>query len=72
MFVFEKLIYMTQFQIACRTGGQRMAYFRFFSCRGPKYFTGDTLVFYAPFLKLTKKKWKKSPKSIKKIKKNYI
>ena len=31
---------MTQFQIECRTGGQNMTYFRFFSCRGPHYFTG--------------------------------
>ena len=53
----------TQFQIECRTGGQSMAYFRFFICRGPNYFTGCPTFLYAPFMKLTKKHGKNGPKS---------
>ena len=51
----------TQFEIECRSCGQSMTSFRFFSCGGQNNFTGCHSFFcYVPFRKLTKKMEKMS------------
>ena len=46
----------TQFEIEFRTCGQSVVNFRFFNCWVNNYLMGSDFLFYAPFMKLTKKR----------------
>ena len=54
----------TQFEIECRSYGQSMTYFRFFSCGGQNNLQVVMLFLYVPCKKVTKKMGKKCSKSI--------
>ena len=55
--------FRTQYQIECRSLGQSMAYFRFFSFKGQHHLTGSHSSFVCALHETYKKNEKNGPKS---------